>query len=414
MMQAVNQETVAQNIALFRELLTCEGQIYHWIYTREGNLLNTNSPHLVLNLIFEHSGSYDYMKSEFERMEEAKDRPVPIILGGPVGLMWCAAMESNNGAVYYHVIGPVKRAEVSKALIHQVAEASNIRDGWTGQFEKLIDELPSSSVPMFIRYALMLNYCVTGEKVSRSELQYQPPEAVSANAAKFTQLPKDRHATYMAEQALLHCVREGELNYKPALQRAGQLSNGIRITTNNPFNQAVISTASFTTLCVRAAIEGGLSPDLAYTIGDQYIQSMTESKTVSELTAINHAMFDDFVQRVHRAKANPSYSKLIQSCCEYITLHVEQELKLLDLAKTFGYSEYYLSRKFKQEVGASIQEYIHAAKTEHAKVLLACSDLPVTKIAEQLHYCSSTHFSTVFRKNTGMLPQQYRDRKQKM
>lgn len=411
---ANNYESSEQNIALFRELLTCEGQIYHWVYLKDGNLLNTNCPHLVLNVIFEHSGSYDYMKREFQRMEESQNGSFPIILGGPVGLMWSAAMEYRSGTVYYHVIGPVKRAEVSREIIHQVAEAAHIEMGWQPHFESLIAEIPSCSVPMFVRYCLMLNYCVTGKKVLRSEILYQPAEAAKGNAAKFTQLPQNRRATYMIEQSLLHCVREGDLNYKPIFQRAGQVSNGIRITTKNPFNQAVFSTVSLATLCVRAAIEGGLSPDLAYTVGDQYIQSMIDSKNISELTVINHAMFEDFVQRVHRAKVNPKYSKLIQSCCEYITLHVEDELKLSNISSMFGYSDYYLSRKFKQEVGANIQEYIHAARIERAKVLLACSDLPISKIAERLHYCSSTHFSTVFRNNTGILPQQYRDRKQKM
>lgn len=415
MAQTNDHKSLEQNISLFRELLTCNGETYHWVYLKDGSLLNTNSPHMVLNIIFEHSGSYEYMKNEFQRMEDAGDGPFPIILGGPVGLMWSASMEYGNDAVYYHVIGPVKRAEVTKELIHKVAEDAHIENGWQPHFESLLESIPSRSVPTFVQYALMLNFCVTGKKVSHSDIIYQPLEAVASRAAVYAELPKNRHTTYMVEQALLSCIRSGELDYKPALMRAGQISNGIRISTKNPFNQAVFSTTSFATLCVRAAIEGGLSPDLAYNIGDQYIQSMIESKNISELTTINHTMLEDFIQRVHNARMNPTYSKLIQSCCDYITLHVEDdELKLSDISHMFGYSDYYLSRKFKKEVGVSIQEYIHSAKAERAKVLLTCSDLSISDIAERLHYCSSTHFSTTFRNITGMLPGQYRDKEQKI
>lgn len=415
MAQTNDYGPVNQNISLFRELLTCNGETYHWVYLKDGSLLNTNSPHLVLNTIFEHSGSCEYMKHEFQRMQDAGEEPFPIILGGPVGLMWSASMEYGNGIVYYHVIGPVKRAEITKELIHKVAEDAHIENGWQPHFENLLGSIPSRSAPTFVQYALMLNFCVTGKKFSPSDIIYQPLDADAGHTAVYTELLRNRHTTYMIEQALLSCVRSGDLNYKPALLRAGQISNGIQISTKNPFTQAVFSTTSFATLCVRAAIEGGLSPDLAYTVGDQYIQSMVESKNISELTTINHTMLEDFIQRVHNAKKNPAYSRLIQSCCDYITLHVEDdELKLSDLSHMFGYSDYYFSRKFKKEVGVSLQEYIHAAKMKRAKVLLACSDLSISDIAERLHYCSSTHFSTAFRNMTGMLPSQYRDEEQKI
>lgn len=54
----------------------------------------------------------------------------------------------------------------------------------------------------------------------------------------------------------------------------------MQIKTANPLGQATISVVVFTSLCAREAIKGGLSPDIAYAVGDAYIQNMVEAKTL--------------------------------------------------------------------------------------------------------------------------------------
>lgn len=216
----------------------------------------------------------------------------------------------------------------------------------------------------------------------------------------------------MSERALLHCVREGDLNYQAALSKAASLSSGVRIQTRQPVNQAIISGASFISLCTRAAIEGGLSPDTAYTIGDGYIQSLISCRTVSEVGAVNHAMYEVFIRRVHRMLEGAPLSAQIRSCREYIEMHPEEELTLSQLAARAGYTDYHLSKKFKTETGESINDYINRVRIERAKILLETTKMPISEIAMQLHYCSPTYFGTRFREIAGMLPSAYRKEKQ--
>ena len=117
--------------------------------------------------------------------------------------------------------------------------------------------------------------------------------------------------------------------------------------------------------------------------------------------------------RVHKHRTNPSVSALIQNCHDYIESHSEQPLSLRILAKRMGYSESHLSRKFKQETGVSITTYIQYARVERAKFLLMTTADPVSKIALELQFCSSSHFSTVFQEITGKKPQQFRREMQK-
>ena len=98
----------------------------------------------------------------------------------------------------------------------------------------------------------------------------------------------------------------------------------------------------------------------------------------------------------------------IHRCREYIELHPEQELKLKGLSEYVGYSQYHLSRKFKQEMGVSIGTYIKYVRVERAKLLLMSTGMPVAQIGEALHFASPSHFAGSFREVTGMTPQQFR------
>ena len=61
--------------------------------------------------------------------------------------------------------------------------------------------------------------------------------------------------------------------------------------STDPIRQAKYSVVAFITLCTRAAIEGGLSSEIAYTLSDTYAQSVDMAQTVSHVAAVSHAMF---------------------------------------------------------------------------------------------------------------------------
>ena len=134
------------------------------------------------------------------------------------------------------------------------------------------------------------------------------------------------------------------------------------------------------------------------------------SKTITELRVTNHEMYVDFIKRVHKCRTNPKVSQQVQSCCDYIEMHLDEPLTLQFLAKRIGYTDYYLSRKFKKQRGISVNDYIRFARIEHAKMLLTSTEEPVYAIAERLQFCSGSYFAEVFQLVSGMTPQGWRDK----
>ena len=217
----------------------------------------------------------------------------------------------------------------------------------------------------------------------------------------------------MAEQELLYNVREGNMDFTKALEKSASLSTGVQIKSENPIGQAQISVIVFASLCAREAIKGGLSPDIAHSVGDTYIQNMIEAKTISELSSLSHAMYIDFIRRVKDAKADGKYSPVVRECRDYIQTHMGNPINAGVLAEQFGYTPYYLSRKFKSETGTSITRYIDSVRIEKAKVLLISTQDSIADIASSLCYCSGSYFGESFRRVVGVLPGEFRKNPEK-
>lgn len=120
-------------------------------------------------------------------------------------------------------------------------------------------------------------------------------------------------------------------------------------------------------------------------------------------------MYDDFIRRVHKHRTKSNLSMQIQKCVDYIEMNLDKKIVAEDLAVLVGYTEYYLTHKFKEETGLSVTNYVKFAKVERAKVLLKSTPLSVREISEQLGFATRNYFSAVFQQVTGKTPMKFRE-----
>lgn len=93
---------------------------------------------------------------------------------------------------------------------------------------------------------------------------------------------------------------------------------------------------------------------------------------------------------------------------EYIHEHLNQDIKLADLAGLIGMSQFHFSHLFKQSIGTSPYQYLLQQRIEQAKLLLKQSDRSIMDIAVECGFNSHSHLSKTFRQFTGMTPKAYR------
>ena len=400
---------VSKNIELFRELVRCGGEISLWQYDGEGNLLSSNcQTEAIFDTAFSLSGSRARMLSY------AAAQDAPVLLGTELGLVWGAAFEKREGRlVRACVLGPVFFSDTSVRQIKDGLasyQGSEVSIAWKSRFIQSLAQVPVSQHIVFSRYILMLHYCLTGKHLQASNLCVLNVSHARGPAGPSSGPYRDRYIIWNAERALLQMVRNGDLNYKTAFHNSSMVSNGVPLQGGTPLRQAKISVIVFCSIVCRAAMEGGLSPEEAYSLGDAYIQNVENAKAMDELTSISVMMYDDFIQRVHRCRSDPARSEAVQKCCDYIEMNLGEKIRASDLASLAGYSEYYMTRKFKAETGYFISDYVKFARIERAKLLLQSTDLSILEIAGRLGFATRSYFSQAFREVTGMTPTQFREK----
>ncbi len=394
------------NLMLFRELIACDEPIYYWCYDGDGSLMASSCPEeTVFHPIFRHSGCLEYAL--------AAQTEAPMLLSSAANMAWAGVWEFREDMRFrLHVIGPCLTSSLSPQMMEharrQVAAAAEGSPAYKERLLAGLERIPTLPVSVFFRYAAMLGRCVTGRRTPLSGLHHQ--NTLSDSPAERV-VPRDRMNVYRAERMLLQMVREGDLNSAGVLSYASNIGT-LQPYVPDPLGQAQIAYTILTSLCTRAAIEGGLSPELAYTTGDQYIQKLFLTHTMTEALALKNKMYQDFIEKVHACRSNPKFSQEIQSCCDYMELHAEEPLSLERLAERLGYNKYYLSRRFKAEVGCTVNGYLQIARVERAKMLLSCTDMPVADIALELQFATASHFSVVFKRIAGQSPAQYRAERQ--
>jgi len=98
----------------------------------------------------------------------------------------------------------------------------------------------------------------------------------------------------------------------------------------------------------------------------------------------------------------------IENAKEYILQHFNEDISLHQLAQHCYVSPFHFSRIFKSVMNISPHQYLAEIRLNHAKILLATTDEPVTDIAFGCGYNSIEHFATAYRRRFKANPTRYR------
>ncbi len=163
-------------------------------------------------------------------------------------------------------------------------------------------------------------------------------------------------------------------------------------------------------LTSRICVEGGLNHDTAYTLSDIYIQRADKCTTCEQLLDIFEEMQVDFAKRMRELKKTNATSIHIRKCIDYIYEHLHEKLTINELADFTDLNASYLSKLFQKETGVSVKAFVTNAKINTAQNMLKHSDFSYLDISLTLGFSTQSAFISVFKKNVGLTPKQYREK----
>ncbi|MEK5466310.1 response regulator [Paenibacillus sp. FSL R7-0210] len=97
-----------------------------------------------------------------------------------------------------------------------------------------------------------------------------------------------------------------------------------------------------------------------------------------------------------------------EQASELIMQLYAEDISLQSVADRINVNASYLSRVFKQETGENFVSFLTRLRMEKAKSLLRDRNIKVYEVAERVGYPNTAYFSKLFKKLSGMSPEEYR------
>lgn len=274
--------------------------------------------------------------------------------------------------------------------------------------------LPYCELKTFLEAMKLLLYEETGEKVCLSELytkqQPEPEQQKFFEKKRWMEKGGHLHNPYQHEQKKLGSIRAGNLKLLEECQNEvwpgeiGQLAD-------NPLRQEKNLSIVVISIACRAAIDGGVAPQKAFSMSDVFISNIERMTQVLPIQAAVVEYEREFARAVEHVKHDSEHNRYVERAKEYVAEHIDESIRVVQIGEALGINENYLTGLFHKYEGITLQHYIRKEKVRQAKELLLYSSYSCSEIAALLCFSTQSHFSSAFKREVGMTPAKYRESK---
>jgi AraC-like DNA-binding protein len=274
--------------------------------------------------------------------------------------------------------------------------------------------LPYCELKTFLEAMKLLLYEETSEKVCLSELytkqQPEPEQQKFFEKKRWMEKGGHLHNPYQHEQKKLGSIRAGNLKLLEECQNEvwpgeiGQLAD-------NPLRQEKNLSIVVISIACRAAIDGGVAPQKAFSMSDVFISNIERMTQVLPIQAAVVEYEREFARAVEQVKHDSEHNRYVELAKEYVAEHIDESIRVVQIGEALGINENYLTGLFHKYEGITLQHYIRKEKVRQAKELLLYSSYSCSEIAALLCFSTQSHFSSAFKREVGMTPAKYRESK---
>ncbi|MEN9549331.1 MAG: hypothetical protein RIR12_1922 [Bacteroidota bacterium] len=153
---------------------------------------------------------------------------------------------------------------------------------------------------------------------------------------------------------------------------------------------------------IRMTLEALLNHNYTDTLENIFINAQTQMLLLYSLDCMIEEKEIDVISC--KFLANEADREKIVKAREILVQHIGDPITIKELSRKVAINECYLKKGFKELFGTTVFDFYQSQRMEHAKYLLYEKGLSVTEVSMLLGYSSISHFSTAFKKHTGLKP----------
>lgn len=315
-----------------------------------------------------------------------------------------------HGLSEYIIVGPVSPSERSIKQVQSILNGIHLEGDHATNLMHWLNGIPFCDVHRFKGCLKLLDYLINQRE--DTDVVHVPYQCI------VNELP-----TYKTEPIYIDHMDDNMENEILSYIEYGKVSNLETILSTFTYNideipqGAPSALRSFknivhfsTALASRAAIKGGVDYDTAIALTNNYTTHIEYLDNGHDISIFLNQMFLDFARRVAIVRSLPSKSPLVARICKVIYSHLYEKITPTMIAEYLNMNCTYLCTNFKKETGKTITEFVQETKIMESKRLLETTQMTIIEISTQLDFSSQSYFHTVFRKFTGMTPNDFRSK----
>ena len=137
-------------------------------------------------------------------------------------------------------------------------------------------------------------------------------------------------------------------------------------------------------------------------------EAQTIEKAYDQIVAFYHDYQNFKKQCINNVP--DKHQLIVNECKQYIEEHYSTyDLCKEHIAMHFGYSSNYFAKVFYSITHITITDYIRQCRISKAQILLTQTDMTINDITKSIGFTNSNYFYSLFKKETGLTPSQYRE-----
>lgn len=252
------------------------------------------------------------------------------------------------------------------------------------------------------------------EQYAMEYVDYAIPDRYEPIPYAFTPGQTEPHAldlstlerNYESENLLMEAISRGKLHQVTAVAST-VFNNGAEQRLNDSLRDRKNNLVILKTLLRKAAEYGGVHPLHIHRLSSHFSGQIENARTIKESLALQEEMIRSFCLLVKEHSLS-QYSFYVGQTITLVQYDLTADLSLKTTAAQLNVNPSYLSNLFHKECGCTLTEFVNRQRIDRAVLLLSNSKKAVQDIAAECGFQDVNYFIKLFKRQTGLTPNQYR------
>ncbi len=327
----------------------------------------------------------------------------------PIGMGWISVPLNLKGKAASSLsAGPV----MVMSHEEQLATLRLLDSGWGEQSEKDLEEFLSgfpvltTSRLSAVSEQLLASAARIRESCAVEQLRTESLDpGVSDRIRQLRGSKESRQYPIDLEYSLGVAVMQG--SREDANRIMNDLLGHLLFTAGSDAEYMQARVSDILTIMSRSAIQGGSETDSVLQISQDFRKTCLNIHSVIDLGIFLSKAMKQYVAMVYEI-SSLKHKRSIYRVISYVRNRLSEKISLEEVARHVGFSQSYLSRVFRAEMGMNFNTFLQKERIELAKILLLRNDLTTLDVCAQAGFEDQSYFIKVFRRHEGMTPGEFR------